>query len=187
VSITSIRKVATMETFYRCFNELLNEQSIYDITVQDILDKSNICRSTFYRYFDDKYDLMNGFYTFHVEQFYVNGESLSEIQLETMNFYSQNKKYFKKILTYNGQNSFRQFIYQEGVRLISDFIKRRVPMDILSLDLEFAIRMYNYGAFEITSDWLMEKIEMSPEEINEHRINNMPQIIKDILIKSDAL
>lgn len=182
-----IREVATKEVIYRSFHELLHEQCVKDITVQDILDKGNICRSTFYRHFHDKYDLMNWFYQFNVRQIYINGKSFSEIQLETIKFYYQNMRYFQKILTYQGQNSFRQFIYQEGVILISDFIKGRASINTLSPDLDFAIKMFNYGAFEMTSEWLISANKMTPEELNEQRINNMPQILKDILVKNDIL
>ncbi|MGI1660024.1 MAG: TetR/AcrR family transcriptional regulator C-terminal domain-containing protein [Desulfitobacterium sp.] len=183
----SIRDTTTKEIVYKCFQDLLNEKPLNKISVQDILNKSDICRSTFYRHFNDKYDLMNWFYQYHVEQLYNNGKLFSDVQLETMKFYYQNKRYFQKIFDFRGQNSFRHFIYKEGVTLISGFIKRRVPMDTLSPDLVFSIKMYNYGAFEMVHEWLMGIIDMTPEEFNKQRINNMPQMLKDILLKSDSL
>ncbi len=41
------------------FYDLATNREIRDITVQDVLDASDVSRATFYRLFSDKYDLMN--------------------------------------------------------------------------------------------------------------------------------
>lgn len=48
------KKIIIME-----FCKLLSEKSFNNITVQNILDKAEICKGTFYKYFCDKYDLAN--------------------------------------------------------------------------------------------------------------------------------
>lgn len=60
---------------------LLNEKDFYKITVQDILDTAEIQRATFYRYYKDKYEvvesinsfLVNHFVDVYIKTFYFNG------------------------------------------------------------------------------------------------------------------
>lgn len=52
-----LRVVKTKRNIKSAMVSLLNEKDFHDITVQDILDRALINRSTFYRYYDDKYDL----------------------------------------------------------------------------------------------------------------------------------
>lgn len=50
----------TSETrIQQAFIKLLSEQSFQQLTVQDIITKAGIARGTFYRYYLDKFDLLN--------------------------------------------------------------------------------------------------------------------------------
>ncbi len=52
-----LRIVKTKRNIKEAFVQLLNEKDFLSITVQDILDRALINRSTFYRHYEDKYEL----------------------------------------------------------------------------------------------------------------------------------
>lgn len=52
-----LRVIKTKRNIKAAMISLLNEKDFHDITVQDVLDRAIINRSTFYRYYKDKYDL----------------------------------------------------------------------------------------------------------------------------------
>lgn len=52
-----LRVIKTINNIENSFIELLEKHDFSAITVQDILDKALINRKTFYRYYEDKYDL----------------------------------------------------------------------------------------------------------------------------------
>ena len=52
-----LRVVKTKRNIKQAMISLLNEKDFHDITVKDVLDRALINRSTFYRYYKDKYDL----------------------------------------------------------------------------------------------------------------------------------
>ena len=54
---TDLRVIKTKVNIRRVFIELLYEKNFEKISVQDILDAAMINRSTFYKYYDSKYDL----------------------------------------------------------------------------------------------------------------------------------
>lgn len=49
----------TLDAFSKTMFEILSNKSFDDITVNELCEKCNFPRATFYNYFDDKYDLMN--------------------------------------------------------------------------------------------------------------------------------
>lgn len=52
------RSQRTRQRLGMAFLELLHEKPMEDITVQDVLDRTSIGRSTFYLHFRDKNDLL---------------------------------------------------------------------------------------------------------------------------------
>lgn len=54
---TDLRVVKTRANIQKTFIDLLSEKDFDQITIQNILDRALINRSTFYRHYSDKYDL----------------------------------------------------------------------------------------------------------------------------------
>ena len=52
----------TYNTIIDAFNRLIAEKDFNKISVEMIMEKAGISRSTFYRHFKDKYDVMNANY-----------------------------------------------------------------------------------------------------------------------------
>ena len=52
-------RVQRTKALITTFSDLLETKSFDNITIQDLCEKANVRRSTFYRHFNDKYDLLN--------------------------------------------------------------------------------------------------------------------------------
>jgi len=52
-------KQLTKDHILNSFNRLLREHHFEEITVKMIMEESGVSRSTFYRHYFDKYDVMN--------------------------------------------------------------------------------------------------------------------------------
>jgi AcrR family transcriptional regulator len=53
------RILRTRQWLSKAFLELLEEKGLQKMTVQDITDRANVNRATFYAHYEDKYDLFN--------------------------------------------------------------------------------------------------------------------------------
>ena len=51
-----LRVQRTKKALITTFSDLLETKSFDNITIQDLCEKANVRRSTFYRHFNDKYD-----------------------------------------------------------------------------------------------------------------------------------
>ncbi|MGB3715346.1 MAG: TetR/AcrR family transcriptional regulator [Candidatus Promineifilaceae bacterium] len=56
---TDKRIIRTRQWLSKAFLELLEEKGLQKMTVQDISERANVNRATFYAHYEDKYDLFN--------------------------------------------------------------------------------------------------------------------------------
>ncbi|MBS6509226.1 MAG: TetR/AcrR family transcriptional regulator [Paraclostridium bifermentans] len=81
-----LRIIKTNNNIRNTFVQLLNEKDFNSITVKDILDRALINRSTFYKYYTDKYNLaevitqvfLNKFRNF-VDMLFINANDLKDL------------------------------------------------------------------------------------------------------------
>ena len=52
----------TLQAIIDGFNRLIDKMDFHKISVEMIMNEAKVSRSTFYRYFKDKYDVMNANY-----------------------------------------------------------------------------------------------------------------------------
>ena len=65
----------TRDDILNAFNSLIETTDFDKITVQKIIEKAGIGRTTFYRYFKDKYDVMNYNYMKYLQEYLLAGRS----------------------------------------------------------------------------------------------------------------
>ena len=106
------KKIIT-DAAFRLFEEIPFE----DITVQKILDSAQVSRRTFYKYFEDKYDLMHMYYYDIVDKYIdenFDGHNWASITEKILLFISSHKEYFNNVKNVQGQNSFWDYLSQYG-------------------------------------------------------------------------
>ncbi|MBR6823997.1 MAG: TetR family transcriptional regulator [Firmicutes bacterium] len=104
----------TIDAIIASFNNLLAEMDFQKISVEMIIQDAGVSRSTFYRHFQDKYEVMNANFK-NLFDYYVAPERSSNYQ----ELYSQlfahvqnNIKMFRRALASTGFNCFNNFVYE---------------------------------------------------------------------------
>lgn len=177
---------------YEAFYELAKRKSLEDITVQDILDYSGISRSTFYRHFADKYEIMSWAYTRQSNEMlfqqYDGTQSLvnlqREISLQAAYNYYNHRDYFFNVAKYDGQNSLRKASYRNGILYYESMLKKG-GVEKISDELMFAIKFYTFGATHMLLDWMENGFQYSPEKHVYYLQATMPSALRNAITEID--
>lgn len=145
--------------------------SLQEISVADILDECGLSRPTFYRYFSDKYDVVNWSYTYHVEELtglYDEGGGVSDEALlrSFVQFFYDKRNFFCKIMDYVGQNSFYEHYYSRLVHWYTA-VRDQPAQDaeVLSVEERYMLVYAAAGITQVLHKWLSEGCKESPEQI----------------------
>lgn len=98
----------TKKALAAAFKELTEEIVFDKITIGHICEKCDMNRKSFYYHFKDKYDLIEWIYytEFISEMERKTHSDIKSILLDICLYFEENRKFYCKILKYDGQNSF---------------------------------------------------------------------------------
>jgi len=148
--------------------QLLEKKNFEELTVQDILDASGISRGTFYRYFSDKYDVVNSYYREYVMDNIMsefNGTNHTEITIGILEFIFKNKEYFSNIVFVEGQNSFCEFLYDFSYSFYKENCLRNSKKSELSEEQAFKLDLVTAQQIYQLKKWVKDGCKIPPENV----------------------
>jgi len=140
----------------RTMLQQLNKKAFEDITVQSILDECEVARSTFYRYFKDKYDLMNRCYLIHIDEIIANykGDNWPELLGLIYQFNEDNSQYLKNAYSVTGANTFSECIYDHIFNMYHLEYLERTNADRLSTMESKILSFFSGGICFAINQWV---------------------------------
>ena len=146
-----LRVQRTKKALITTFSDLLEIKSFENITIQDLCEKANVRRSTFYRHFNDKYDLLNHivgtlieyFRTLHLPEIDPKDprQFFNKFMKDILFFISDNKAMVKSVISINIYSEVYQILYNQ----IYAVVKRQIEFD--KQIGQFYIDEFIYGEF----------------------------------------
>ncbi len=123
------------------FYELLQKYSIEDISVSQIVRTAEVSKPTFYRYYRDKYDLLNQMFDAIFAPMREAERSLTwgEAMLRILSDLEQNLKFFQNGVKSEDRHSLRNYNMTCISDAITDALTRR-GVDVRDAEVSFAIR-----------------------------------------------
>lgn len=173
----------TRYVFAECIKQLMNHQSLDKITVTDIVEMSGKTRQTFYRYFRDKYDLVNWYFEVLADKSFLqigNSETLREGLIKKFQFIYNDRVFFKEAFKSKDYNNVENYDYNCILTFYQNIIKRKLGNNIPS-DIEFLLEMYCHGSITMTVDWAIEGYKLKPEELADMLIEALPPKLDELL------
>lgn len=146
------------------------------ITVKEIVDACGVTRQTFYRNFQDKYDLINWYFDkILLESFEHMGEgkSVYEGLVNKFTYIQEEKLFFKATFKNDDQNCLRDHDFQLITAFYTDQIESRTGKKI-SPHLQFQLEMYCQGSIFMTVQWVLGCRKCTPEELAKSLAGAMP-------------
>ncbi len=145
--------------------ELIRKKGVDDITVTEICESSGINRRTFYRYFRDKFDVVDWIYyndaLVHFDHY--DGWSIYDYMPRIMESLYSDRRYYVNALSYRGQNSFRDFCTVCLKKLITADYENTFRSQ---QQLDFFISHLCEMTYDACIEWLSSEPCMSPTEFS---------------------
>ncbi len=152
--------------------ELMQEKRYIDITVQDIIDRADVGRTTFYKHFQDKEDLLISKLDAILENFihHMDSGGGDQTLLATADFFrhvQEHQNLYKAMLGGQGMD----VLFNKGQAMMSQKIEKHLDnLPITRDDLSIPIPVlanYLAGSFLILLKWWVDhKMVYSPEQMD---------------------
>lgn len=172
-----LNRLHTIKDIKQSFIELYEHNGIDKVSVQNLCAKANISKTIFYRYFDDKYDVLET-----IEQELLNGLREANVSLknapiheykkgqpfpvffETAQYVYEKKNFFKALLSAHGDP---QFIFRWKKQIRLDVRGKFEHDHITGYNLDVVTELFAAGIIGLYTYWFFENPNMSCQEISE--------------------
>ena len=182
------KKDLTKELIANCFHELMLTTPFDKITIKMITGEAGLIRPTFYKHFQDKYEVLEWLFKTNVMDnvdLLLNNEMESDAIVMFCRCLDKDRKFYRRACMMEpGPNSFEQiltrYIYQVFLGLAVRYSIRadkRTPF----LTREVIATYYTYGLVNTIRDWLLSNSEVSAEELAESYQYLLSHSVLDLL------
>ncbi|MEE8836369.1 MAG: TetR/AcrR family transcriptional regulator C-terminal domain-containing protein [Eubacteriales bacterium] len=160
----------------------MESKSLEKITVTEILEEAQVSRPTFYRYFKDKYDLVNWYFQKLCDKSFLQmgiSMNLREALTKKFIFLKSEQVFFEAAFACEAQNNLVEYDYECIYRFYSDYIRKQGEVEFTP-EIEFLLKMYCRGSIDMTADWARNGMTIRPEQIVGWLIEAMPEKLHDL-------
>ena len=164
------RATKTQNAIFTALAELMTEKELRHITVQDISDKADIHRVTFYKHFMDIYDVYEQLTKIILCEVGVlltqHGEKTpATFYYDILNYVSEHTVYFKMIFSPHNTSRLYQSILKLFIGYEGLFLSEQFGPDYPESVLSCVIRYHVNGCFAVIADWVTTGLERPQEYI----------------------
>jgi AcrR family transcriptional regulator len=157
---------------------LIEEKGFEVLTVQDVIDRANVGRATFYAHFDNKEDLLvSGFDGLRAAlkelqrqahmRATTSDEQLFGFSHEMFAHIAEYRKVFRAMVGRRSGALVQQLLQKIVVDLVRDDLKDTVGRrDERSVPAEAVVQFVTGGFFSLAMLWATGKLSLSVEEVN---------------------
>jgi probable dihydroxyacetone kinase regulator len=149
--------------------ELMKEKSLSQITVQDICNTCDLSRKAFYYHFRDKFDLVNWIY--QIEFFAkfsldMEAESHWDPIRKGLNYFYENKQFYKNALELTGQNSFYEYFVETMAPIMEQHLSQIFLDDQRDEEeQQFCAAFYATTIRNVLVEWLKKGASIPPDKL----------------------
>ena len=176
----------TKYIFAQAIKDLIKVRPLDKIAVTDIVTRSGMTRQTFYRYFKDKYDLVNWYFEKLVlKSFRQMGQgcSLKEALELKFAFIKKEHSFFKEAFKSNDYNNLVNYDYNCIYAFYKEIIENNLAHQI-DQQIDFLLKMYCKGSIDMTVEWVLHDMPISIDEIVTLLIEALPDRLEPLIEKA---
>ncbi|ACV21383.1 HTH-type dhaKLM operon transcriptional activator dhaS [Slackia heliotrinireducens] len=165
------------------FEDLMRDHPFDCITVDMILNLSGVSRSTFYRHFSSKYELMGAFYRSEIDKLTTDRDMSWRIALrETTEFVKKNYSFFNKAVRIDGEESFMSFLYGYSYDFYSQGYLLAHETTIIPADIQVALEFLCSGHIFALQKWIERGCDIPTRDMGDYLYELIPERIRETLM-----
>lgn len=166
------KREATRALLEEGLKELMKSHPFEKITVKMITDEAGVLRPTFYNYYRDKYELLEGVFLddtgAQMERLLENGMAEEAVKLLFLDM-ERDRSFYRKAFDVTGQNSFEeileQYLYRFFLACTEKYPLKKQPGVKFWRD-EVVAKYYSVSLTGLLKTWLVsEKMEIPAAEV----------------------
>lgn len=140
--------------------KLFEDGRFENITVQDILDEAHVGRTTFYKYFRDKYELMAAYYNTRMAETInaATGSAFKDYVKATYRQLDNSRQYLNNVKDTTGQNSFWEVISEYTYEYHKRRLQENKRLETLSEQEELQLEFLVAGVIALVKNYLSKPI-----------------------------
>lgn len=156
---------------------LISEKGFASVTIQDILDRANVGRSTFYLHYDNKNELLHSCFEdfcnllekheMELSNFKKQSKSIdnTDYVLDFLRFVEKNHRLLKALLGKESMPMFHQHIHAYVYSYVDKFLKTAVPKDKQNFsEVKMLAQFFASGLIGTVIWWIEEDMPCPVEE-----------------------
>ena len=162
--------------------ECMKKAPVEKITVKEITEECGVTRQTFYRNFQDKYDLINWYFDKILTESFEHmgeGETVYESLVNKFHYIQEERLFFRAAFKNDEQNCLRDHDFELITKFYTDRIEgdsgRKMPEQI-----RFQLEMYCQGSIYMTVQWVLGYKKCTAEELARDLTDAMPAELRDV-------
>lgn len=177
------------KTRYRLADSIkqcMKTTSVDRITIKNIAEGCGMTRQTFYRHFQDKYDLINWYFDKLVLESFAQigeGRTVGESLERKFEFIKGEKVFFTGAFRSDDYNSLKEHDFELILQFYTNLILRksgRMPCE----EMQFLLEFYCRGSVYMTVKWVLGGMKSLPFEMSKILVEAMPpklaQVFEDL-------
>ena len=173
----------------RAMKECMKVTSVENITVKQITEKCGLTRQTFYRNFQDKYDLINWYFDKLLAKSFEHmgqGRTVYDALVKKFTYIQEEQTFFAAAFRYDEQNSLRQHDFELILEFYETIICEKTGK-IPEENIQFLLEMYCQSSIYMTIRWVTGELTCTPEKLALLLVDGMPGKLAEIFTKLGIL
>jgi len=172
----------TLNAIISGFNRLISEVDFHKISVEMIMKESGVSRSTFYRYFRDKYDVMNANFKNILDYYVAPGRcsNYRDLCFHMFSYAQDNLKAFKRALDSTGFNSLSNFIYEYAYETALKITKHNRGGEGFTPAEELQVDVFCNGICAVYRNIANQRYKIDPSVAADALYEMMPASLKHL-------
>lgn len=162
------------------FNQCIAQKSFERITVQEICDCAHVSKTTFYRHFKDKYDVMNANFSRFLDGFIEAGECRNYRDLIYLLLVTANARFEPLWRAFEavGYNSLNHFIYEYISEFSENITKLNRNGQGFTEEERLCCDVFDHGVADVAEQWILGYYRTDPEVAADALFQMLPESLR---------